>query len=92
MAIKGEERYRSITKAYFRGAHSVCIVYDSTESNSSKVVNDLKYWEQLAIQESSSETKPFMVFVGNKCDKLDSSKQVVSAELNQFLQLMKYKQ
>ncbi|ELR15604.1 Ras subfamily protein [Acanthamoeba castellanii str. Neff] len=58
----GQDRYRAITTAYYRGAQGVAIVYDTT----SKKMRSL---EQHAPREISK------VLVGNKCD-LDSEREV----------------
>ena len=60
----GQERYRSITSAYYRGAHGALVVYDITSKKSfdsvEKWVNDLK---------TNGEPKMVIMVIGNKADK-----------------------
>jgi Ras-related protein Rab-11A len=60
----GQERYRSITSAYYRGAHGALVVYDITSKKTfdsvEKWVNDLK---------TNGEPKMVIMVIGNKADK-----------------------
>jgi small GTP-binding protein len=59
----GQEKFRMITKAYYRGAHGILLVYDVTSTES---FNQTGRWMR-SIQENV--TDPVVVaFVGNKCD------------------------
>ena len=59
----GQEKYRSITKIFIKGAKIVIFVYDITEENSFKT---LKYWVS-SVEELLGKETIFGV-VGNKID------------------------
>jgi small GTP-binding protein len=59
----GQEKFRTITKAYYRGAHGILLVYDVTSAES---FNQTRQWMR-SIQENMTEAVS-IVFVGNKCD------------------------
>ena len=62
----GSDRYRSITKAYYKGSKIIFLVYDVTNLNSFK---NIKNWMK-EIEDFKKE-KVYIVLVGNKCDSLD---------------------
>ncbi len=69
----GQERYRSITNAYYRGAEGILIVFDLTNKESFK---NIENW----IKEVTVFTGKDVIFVclGNKCDlKKDISKNTI---------------
>lgn len=59
----GQERFKSITKAYYRGAHGVFVMYDMTNQDSFKNVDT---WVNDA-REFADQDISIMV-LGNKCD------------------------
>jgi small GTP-binding protein len=59
----GQEKFRTITKAYYRGAHGILLVYDVTSTES---FNQTRQWMQ-SIQENMVDPVS-VIFVGNKCD------------------------
>ncbi|KAJ6246985.1 ras-related protein rabd2a-like [Anaeramoeba flamelloides] len=59
----GHERFRSITNSYYRGAHGIFIVYDTTNLNS---FNNIKIWLE-GIDQNASDSV-VKVLVGSKCD------------------------
>ena len=62
----GEERFRTITKTYYKGAHGIILTYDVTDINSFKNIrNWIKQIEQ------NAQNTVCKVLVGNKCDKND---------------------
>jgi len=62
----GQERFRTITSAYYRGAHGIIIVYDTTSYDS---FSNVQQWlEEINMQSSSSTIK---ILIGNKCDLKD---------------------
>merc|ERR1712216_116729 len=66
----GEERFRTITSSYHRGAHGIIVVYDVTDMDS---FNNVKQWlNEIDRYASESVNK---LLVGNKSD-LTAKKQV----------------
>lgn len=59
----GQDRFRSITSTYYRGAHGIIIVYDVTES---ETFQNIKIW--LAEIEKCASPTVKRLLVGNKCD------------------------
>ena len=59
----GQDRFRSITKNYFRGSHGIVLLYDITSLSS---FNNIKSWLQ-QIRESLGNTVA-IILVGNKLD------------------------
>jgi small GTP-binding protein len=66
----GQDRFKSITRTYFKGANGVLLLYDITSMNSFR---NIKNWLD-QIKENTSD-KLVVVLVGNKCD-LDSERQI----------------
>lgn len=59
----GEERFRTITSSYYRGAHGIIIVYDVTDERSFSNVN---LWRKEIEKYANEKVK--IVIVGTKCD------------------------
>ena len=59
----GQDRFRSITKNYYKGAHGIILIYDVT---SRKTYENIKNWVS-QIKEEVSE-KLTIILVGNKID------------------------
>ena len=70
----GQDRFRAIAAAYYRGAHGALIVYDITNPNS---FQNLESWFK-EIQ-NQGELNCINVLVGNKCD-LKELRQVETAD------------
>jgi small GTP-binding protein len=66
----GQDRFRCITKNYFRGSHGILLIYDITSTSS---FNNIKNWI-LQIRESLGE-QPCITLVGNKVD-LESNRRI----------------
>lgn len=69
----GQDRFRTITQTYYKGAMGVILTYDCTDEKS---FNNVKSWmKQLEAHATPGVTK---VLIGNKCDspdkKIDISK------------------
>ena len=62
----GQERFRTLTTTYYRGAHAIIIVYDISDRNT--FVNVGAWLGE--ISKSASENI-IIALVGNKCDKAD---------------------
>lgn len=74
----GQERFKTITSSYYRGAHGVILVYDITDRQSFK---DLENW-LLETEKHASEDIVKML-IGNKSD-LESSRVVTYSEGKTF--------
>lgn len=59
----GQERYRSITSAYYKGAHGALVVYDITRKSS---FDSVEKW--LSDLKNNGEEKMVIMVIGNKCD------------------------
>ena len=69
----GQERYRSITSAYYKGAHGALIVYDITRKDS---FDSVEKW--LSDLKNNGEEKMVIMVIGNKCDMVNE--RVISTE------------
>jgi small GTP-binding protein len=76
----GQERFRTITQAYFRGAHGMLLVFDV---GSEKTFKSVEHWmNQIGshvaeIQKDSSHAvAPKVILVGNKADIPEEQRQV----------------
>jgi Ras-related protein Rab-1A len=78
--IAGEQRFGTMTKTYFRGAHAVIIMFDLTNMVSWE---DVDIWRQDALGklgvEGSSNRVPVLV-VGNKVDLVSGDKPSVVSD------------
>ena len=72
----GEERYRAITSAYYKGSKGCFIVYDITSEVSFENVE--KWYEEIL---KSAEKEISVILIGNKCDLENERK--VSIEMGQ---------
>ena len=70
----GQERFKTITSAYYRGAHGIIIVYDVTDK---KTFGHIKDW--LEDINKFTDNNPIKLIVGNKCD-LSNEKQVTEED------------
>src|SRR5690606_36534776 len=74
------ERFRTITKAYYRGAMGIVLMFDVTDKISFKYIS---HWANLVSSESTSTIKK--VLVGNKIDMRD---RVISYEEGKSLAII----
>jgi small GTP-binding protein len=65
----GQDRFRAITKNYYKGAHGIILVYDVTNINS---FNNIKSWVSQIRENTTDKIK--ITFVGNKIDNEDLRK------------------
>eukprot|EP00831_Metopus_contortus_P040111 TRINITY_DN31416_c0_g1_i3.p1 TRINITY_DN31416_c0_g1~~TRINITY_DN31416_c0_g1_i3.p1 ORF type:complete len:275 (-),score=40.45 TRINITY_DN31416_c0_g1_i3:40-864(-) len=74
----GQERYRSLTKAYYADSHGVILVYDISDRNS---FDSIKYWlDDLEMYGNKLEMK---LLVGNKSD-LKANRAIEQFEAKRF--------
>ncbi len=66
MIEAGQEKFRVITKAYYRNASGILIVYDITNADS--FVNTKRWIEEVKENCGTDESGISMILVGNKCD------------------------
>merc|ERR1712032_42556 len=69
----GQERFRTITSSYYRGAHGIIVVYDVTDNES---FNNVKQWLHEIDRYACENVNKLLV--GNKSDL--TSKRAVSTE------------
>ena len=69
----GQDRFRAITKNYYKGAHGIILIYDITNQ---KTFENVKNWINQIKEEVSN--KVTIILVGNKID--DEDHRVVSTE------------
>ena len=62
----GQERFRTVVSTYFRGAHGILLLYDVTNKDSFK---NLENW--LIEIEKNAKEKVLKILIGNKCDLTD---------------------
>nr|XP_019014780.1 GTP-binding protein ypt2 [Kwoniella pini CBS 10737]OCF53561.1 GTP-binding protein ypt2 [Kwoniella pini CBS 10737] len=76
--IQGQERFRTITTAYYRGAMGILLVYDVTDEKS---FNNIRTWHANIEQHASPGVNK--ILIGNKCDW--DEKRVVTIEQGRAL-------
>ena len=69
----GQDRFRSITKNYYKGAHGIVLIYDITDK---KTFENVRNWVRQIKEEVSD--KVCIILVANKIDA--EEKRVVSTE------------
>lgn len=70
----GQEKFRTITSSYYRGAHGVIVVYDVTNRDS---FQNVKNWMGEITRYASENVNRLLI--GNKCD-IDAKRAVTSEE------------
>jgi len=80
----GQERFRTITSSYYRGAHGVLLVYDRTNETSFRNVRN---WADEV--ERYANPNVVKVIIGNKCDlsssvDLDSARALADSTGSEF--------
>jgi len=79
----GQERFRTITSAYYRGAHGIIMVYDVTNYES---FEHMEGWLDEVNRHASEAT--LKLLVGNKAD-LQEEKKVSTLEAQKFADKLK---
>ncbi|KAL3579855.1 hypothetical protein D5086_017690 [Populus alba] len=79
LPLAGQERFRTITTAYYRGAMGILLVYDVTDESS---FNNIRNWIRNIEQHASDNVNK--ILVGNKAD-MDESKRAVPTSKGQAL-------
>ena len=74
----GQERYRTITSAYYRGADAIILVYDVTNTDSMRHISD---W--LIEVQRYAAPDACMLLIGNKCD-LETKRAVTRDKAEEF--------
>ena len=74
----GEERFRTITTSYYKGAHAILIVFDISEKDSFEHV---KNW--VADIDKFAKQGVLRILVGNKCD-LEKQRIISKEEANEM--------
>jgi len=75
----GQEKFRSITRSYYRGAASAIIVYDISRRDTFEHVAS---WLEDCRKYSSPNI--VVMLIGNKCDIAESARQVSTEEAQEF--------
>eukprot|EP01083_Nonionella_stella_P273219 926752_1 len=75
----GQERFRTITTAYYKGAHGIMLVYDITDKKTFTQITTT--WIETVRQ--NAKEKGEMILVGNKCD-MNDQRQVSQQEGSHF--------
>jgi Ras-related protein Rab-8A len=68
--LAGQERFRTITTAYYRGAMGIMLVYDITQEKS---FENIKNWIRNIEENASNDVEKMLL--GNKCE-LNEKRQV----------------
>ena len=74
----GQEKYRTLTTAYYKGAQGIIMAYDCTYTESFENVSK---WVKQIENHASSDVKK--ILLGNKCDLVD--KKLISKEQGEDL-------
>lgn len=66
----GQEKFRTVTRQYYRDTQAILLVFDLTDEKS---FTDLESWYEEAIDYINDNKCNFFLF-GNKCDEVDKIK------------------
>ena len=71
----GEERFKTIAKSYYKGAHGIVLIYDVTNR---KTYDNIRKWMNQIKDDSSSNIS--IILVANKIDCENEFRQVIKEE------------
>ena len=74
----GQERFRTVISTYFRGSHGLFLIYDITNRDSFK---NLENW--LSEIEENANKNVLKILIGNKCD-LENDREIKTEEGQAF--------
>ena len=75
----GQERFRSLTKMFYKGADGILVGFDLTDPNTLEQVN---YWIQQIDLNKSRDYPISLILFGNKCD---CEKKVKDEDINKII-------
>ena len=82
----GQERFRSLSKTYFRNSDGIMLLFDLNSTNS---FDNLSSWF-VSIKDSGAEDIP-LILVGTKCDlEANISEETISNFINENKNIQKY--
>lgn len=76
----GQEKYRSLTASYYRGAHGCLILFDVTKESS---FDSIGYWLH-DLREYTSQPEISTVLVGTKCHVPDDQREVSTERAQKY--------
>ncbi len=76
----GQERFRTLTSAYYRGAHGIILVYDITNRES---FESIQHWLK-EIDIYSTNEDAVKMLIGNKTDEGEEKRKVSKSEGSKF--------
>jgi GTPase SAR1 family protein len=91
--VLGQERFKVMTKSYYRGARACCIVYDITRRVSFK---NVETWAEQYTNHNAVKSKHIIVIIGTLINSMSKSLHYFSlskgnkADLNQERQVQAY--
>lgn len=71
----GQERFRTITTAYYRGAMGIMLVYDITQEKS---FENIKNWIRNIEENAAADVEKMLL--GNKCELNDKRQVIINQE------------
>lgn len=78
LLVTGQERFRTITSSYYRGAHGIIVAFDVTNAES---FSNVQKWLQEVERYAGDNVQ--IILVGNKCD-LAQDRKISTAEAQEF--------
>ncbi|RRT45580.1 hypothetical protein B296_00023954 [Ensete ventricosum] len=82
----GQERFRTLTTSYYRGAHGIIMVYDVTRPETFTHLTDI--WSK-EVEQYSTNQDCIKILAGNKVDK-ESERKVTQEEASDFAKAKGY--